>query len=313
MACSSDRMISTLLIREKSAKGRISLKDFWMRRILRLVPAYYLLLFALLAAYLIFKPGDADTERLVNGFPIYALYPSNWFHPHANNLDITWSLATEEQFYLIWPLFEAFAAPIVAGGFWAAALIINQLINFGVLDPALAAAFGLDPGRHPEILETTFTPILLGVGLAHILHREKTHALARKVAGFRYAPAFYAGLLLIAMNIPAGDISGSIRLFIHVAMTLWIASIVILPTSIVTRFLDWRPVALIGVVSYGMYLYHMWCVHVAKTILDKLGLPQSLVQFIVAVALTLLVSLASYYLYEKRFLDLRRKFRPKTA
>lgn len=303
-------LISTLLIREKSASGKISLKDFWMRRILRLVPAYYLLLFALLAAYLIFKPGDANTQRLVEGFPVYALYLSNWFHPHANNLDITWSLATEEQFYLIWPLFEAFALPIVAAGFWGAALVINQLINFGVLDPALAAAFGLDPNSHPEILETTFTPILLGVGLAHVLNRAPTFRWARKIAGFRFAPIAYAGLLLAALNIPAADISGSIRLLIHAAMTLWIASIILLPPSAVTRALEWRPIALVGVVSYGMYLYHMWCVHVAKSILSKLGLPQTFLQFAAALALTLIVSVASYYLYEKRFLDMRKKFRP---
>ena len=72
-------LIATLLAREKERNGRISLTDFWTRRFLRLMPAYYLLLFCMLGALLLLKPGDPATEKLVNGFHIYALYLSNWF------------------------------------------------------------------------------------------------------------------------------------------------------------------------------------------------------------------------------------------
>ncbi len=303
-------LISTLLIREKAKNGRISLKDFWMRRILRLVPAYYLVLFSLLGAYLIFKPGDPDTKTLVDGFPVYALYLSNWIEPGANNLSITWSLATEEQFYLIWPLIEAFAAPIVMVVFWATALLANQLINFGVLDPAMASVFGLTVADHPEILQSTFTPILLGVGLAHLLNRQRTFLLAEKIAGFRGATMAFAALLLVLLNIPASDISGTIRFSIHLAMALWIASIVLQPAANITKFLDWRPVAFVGGVSYGMYLYHMWCIHIANAIINRLGLPHLYLEFLLALAGTVSVSAISFYIFEKRFLALRKKFRP---
>lgn len=302
-------LISTLLIREKAKYGRISLKNFWMRRILRLVPAYYLLLFGLLAAYLIFKPNDPDTANLINGFPIYALYLSNWFEGGANNLGITWSLATEEQFYVIWPLFEAFAAPIVALWFWIGAFIVNQLINFGILDPAIAASFGIGPEGHPEILETTFTPILLGVGLAHLLNKKTSFDILSKLAGFAYAPAVFAGLLLLILNIPIGDISGPLRLTIHLAMTVWIASIVLQPGAMTTRTLEWRPIAFIGAISYGMYLYHMWGVYAAGVILEKLGLPLGALHFPLTMAGTIVVSALSFYIFEKRFLNLRKKFR----
>ena len=303
-------LISTLLIREKAKNGRISLKDFWMRRILRLVPAYYLMLFSLLGAYLIFKPGDPDTQTFVEGFHIYALYLSNWFEPGANNLSITWSLATEEQFYLIWPLIESFAAPIAMLVVWAAALVVNQLINFGLLDPAIASVFGINAAHHPEILQSTFTPILLGVALAHLLNRQTSFLLAEKIAGFRGAPLAFAALLLVLLNIPASDISGTIRFAIHLAMALWIASIILQPAANITKFLDWRPVALVGGVSYGMYLYHMWCIHIANAIIGRLGLPYLYLEFLLALAGTVLVSAISFYVFEKRFLALRKKFRP---
>lgn len=302
-------LITTLLVREKERNGRVSLRNFWARRFLRLMPAYYLLLFGMLGAYLVFKPDDPDTARLAEGMPIYALYLSNWFHPGANNLGITWSLATEEQFYLVWPLIEAFFAPIAAAAFWVVALIINQLINFGVLDPAINATFGEGAADGKEILEATFTPILLGVGLAHVLHREKGYAIAQRVAGFKYAPYAFAAALLILFNIPTPDISGAFRAAMHLLMTGWIASILLTPASRITSFLDWRPVAFVGAVSYGMYLYHMWCVHIAKTLLGKLGLPNLWLEFPLALAGTIVVSAASFYLYEKRFLDVRKRFR----
>lgn len=301
-------LIATLLVREKDRNGRISLRDFWARRFLRLMPAYYLLLFGMLGAYLLLQPDDPDTAKLVNGFHIYALYLSNWFHPGANNLGITWSLATEEQFYLVWPLVEAFFAPFLAAGFWVVALIVNQLINFGVLDPAIDAVFG-PGGSQSEIMEATFTPILLGVGLAHVLHRSKGFGAARRIAGFRHAPFVFATLLLALFNVPASDISGLFRLTMHVLMTLWIASIVLAPASALTSLLELRPVAFIGGVSYGMYLYHMWCVHIARTLIEKTGLSQLWLQFPLALAGTVVVAAASYYLYEKRFLDLRKRFR----
>ncbi|WP_428408522.1 acyltransferase family protein [Hyphococcus sp.] len=302
-------LIVTLLLREKAKNGRISLRNFWARRFLRLMPAYYLLLFAMLGVYLVFKPDDPDTARLAEGFPIYALYLSNWIHPGANNLGITWSLATEEQFYVVWPLVEAFFAPVAAAAFWFVALIVNQLINFGVLDPAIDASFGEGFAGSREILDSTFTPILLGVGLAHLLHREKSYALVKRLAGFKYAPLVFMGALLVLFNIPAADISGAFRLVMHILMSLWIASIVLAPASKTTALLDWRPVAFIGAISYGMYLYHMWCVYAAQILIGKLGLSNLWFEFPLALAGTIAISAASFYFYEKPFLNLRKRFR----
>ena len=274
----SGYLISTLLIREKTKTGAISLKDFWMRRILRLVPAYYLLLFGLLGAYLLLKPGAPETQTFVQGFPVYALYFSNWIDPGANNLSLTWSLATEEQFYLIWPLFEAMAAPIVMVGFWAVALVVNQLINFGVLDAAIAAQFGAD-ATSLEILDATFTPILLGVALAHLLSTERSFDRLNTVLGRPASPFVILALLLIVLNIPVGDISGAMRLSIHVLMFLWLASIVLQPQSVLTRALESKWIAYVGIISYGMYLYHMWCIHIARVAISKLGAPQLWLQF----------------------------------
>lgn len=301
-------LIATLLIREKAKNGKISLRDFWARRFLRLMPAYYLLLLAMLAAYLLLKPDDPNTQRFVDGFHIYALYLSNWYNPGTNNMGITWSLSTEEQFYIIWPLIEAFAAPFFRLGFWLIAIVINQLVNFGVFDPMIENLFGV--GAHEkEILEATFTPILFGVALAHILNDKKYYGWACRLCGFKHAPYVIAGFLLMLMNVPAHDISGLFRLAMHLGMTAWIASIVLQPNAPLTNALSLRPIAFIGAVSYGMYLYHMWSIHIVRAVIGKLGLSQFWLQFPISLMLTTLIAAASFYLYEKRFLDWRKRFR----
>lgn len=307
----SGYLIVTLLLREKDRHGAISLKNFWMRRFLRLMPAYYALLLFLLCVYTIFKPNDPDTTRLVNGLPIYALYLSNWLHPGANNLGITWSLATEEQFYLIWPLIESLAAPIAALWFWVSALIVNQLINFGVLDPFFQSAFSIDPARY-EILDSTFTPILLGVGLAHLLHRPAGYRLLQKVAGTKYAPWTFAVALIGLLSLPVEDISGAFRLTMHILMMLWLASLLLRPQSAFTQALNIRVLAGIGAISYGMYLYHLWWIYAANIAVNRLDLPQSWLQFPIALGATIIFSAISYQFLEKPFLNLRKKFRRKT-
>lgn len=305
-------LISTLLLREKRDFGRISLGDFWMRRVLRLVPAYYLLLFGLLGAYLVLKPGAPETENFLHGFPAYALYLSNWVDPNVAMLGPTWSLATEEQFYLVWPLFEAFASPISAGAAIAAGLFVNQLINFGVLDGTIAQLSGWTPDDHPEILETTFTPILLGVLLAHLLHRPLTFDLAKKLAGWKHAAGAYAALLLIVLNIPVSDISGALRFSIHVTATLLIAAIILNPHGAVARLLEWGPIAHVGKVSYGVYLYHLFGLLAASAVTRKFGLGDTPATFFLGAAVTVAVATASYQYLEKPFLRRRSKFRRRT-
>lgn len=302
-------LITTLLLREKSKTGKISLGNFWIRRFLRLMPAYYGLLVALLLAYGIFKPEDPNTARLFSGFPVYALYLSNWFNPGANNLDPLWSLATEEQFYLVWPVIEAFFAPVIMLITFTAFLIINQLVNFGVLDGAILSVFGVAPDAHPEILQSTFTPILLGVALAHgLTHKAIFTALSPFITG-KARTLGLGVVLLILLNVPAGDISGLLRALIHMTMALFIGSIVLSPDSRLTQAFEVNIFKYVGTISYGMYLFHMWVVFAASVILTKIGLSSGIILFVLVLFGTIAISAVSFTVYEKPFLNLRHRFR----
>jgi peptidoglycan/LPS O-acetylase OafA/YrhL len=300
-------LIVTLILREKDKLGSVSLKDFYVRRTLRIFPIYYGLMLSLASAYAVLKPRDADTQILLAALPYYLSYTCNFLVTHANNLGITWSLATEEQFYLLWPTVEK----VVRGNaiFWVigAVLVLNQLLNFGAFDPLVDRWY--PPGHHPEIFDVTFTPIALGVLLAHLLHRraafEKAHAL---LAG-RWAPIALSFALAIAIALSPEDIRGAPRLVIQLVMVLLLASVVVREDHVLARFLQLRPIVRIGAVSYGMYLFHMLVRHAVWTGLSRFGLEQVLFLELVIVAVaTYVLAEISFRFYERPFLNLKRRF-----
>lgn len=298
-------LISTLLLREKEMFGRISLRDFWARRSLRLFPAYFALLAFMACFYLIFRQGDESARRFFSGLPVYIAYLSNWVQPGANSLGHTWTLATEEQFYVVWPLIEAFARPFVLALTWLTAFLLNQALNFGFFDTALRQAGLMGEGRL-EIAEVTFSPILLGVALAHLLHRRQSFDRIGKVVAWRGAEYVCAASILAILTLGPASLDGVPRLAVHLLITAIIAAIVIRPTSSLTRMLDRPSFAYLGRISYGIYLYHLLVLGFA---IPLLGSAAGVWSFPVGLTITILISALSYLILEQPLLRLGKRFR----
>ena len=109
----SGYLITSLLLEDYRANGRINLKEFWLRRIRRLWPALWLLLAGVVP--LAYTLAPQSVQRLREDVPAAIFYITNWlyiwreipyFERHASPplLQHLWSLAMEEQFYLFWPL-----------------------------------------------------------------------------------------------------------------------------------------------------------------------------------------------------------------
>jgi peptidoglycan/LPS O-acetylase OafA/YrhL len=300
-------LIVTLLLREREKTGKISLENFYMRRFLRIFPIYYTLL-AILTLFLLFVKPDANMRKpFFEDLPYYATYTSNW-HQNQTMMSITWSLATEEQFYLLWPFLQkyvVFAMPLLIGFF-----IFNQGVNFGMLRHILslenAAYFD-----SLEIVQCTFTPICLGIFLAYLLNNRKGYNFFYSIFGKKYSP-FWACLgLFIALNLPGEDIRGAVRLTIQIFAALLIASLVVKENNIFQRILTFYPIKRIGVVSYGMYLYHLFLLAVALKIMQLLHFHHTLLLFFLTLILTYLFSEISYRFYESPLLRLKKRYEPK--
>ncbi len=171
----SGYLITSLLVSEYRETGRIDLKSFWIRRARRLLPALFLLLLATLTYAVIFLPQQVTQLR--SDAVAAALYVTNWWliFDHKSYfeemgrpslLKHLWSLAVEEQFYLIWP-------PLFALGISRLRerkMILGVLGAAGLSTVLMAILFqpGVDPSRIYYGTDTRAAELLIGAALAFV-------------------------------------------------------------------------------------------------------------------------------------------------
>ena len=284
-------LITTLLLREREDTGRISLRDFYIRRTLRIFPLYYTVIGLYVVTVYLFERNSAPGQAFFANLPFFLTYTSNWFIQLEGRVIFyfAWSLATEEQFYLVWPTLEkalrGFAIPATVG----AILVVRTIIERTAPDAGLWATIILS--IHPAIL--------CGVLLAHALHHRSLYPVLERVMGrLWFGPA-----ILVATITAMGLLAP--KSVIWTFMALLVGAAVVRERNGLP-FLRWRPLAYVGTISYGMYLLHMLCHNVVKRALaghEALWLPAT-------IALTIVVAGVSFRYYESRFLALKHRFSP---
>ena len=222
-------------------------------------------------------------------------------------MGIMWSLATEEQFYLIWPMIEKLLRPLGIAMALALVIVVNQLINFGFFDRAFTSVYGKEPDL--LILDTTFTPIALGVLLAHSLHKRKTFDTVYRLLGNQGSSLICGMALAVLVGFSPADISGLPRLEIQIAMMLTLGTIVVREDHWARSMLTFPPLAYIGLISYGVYIYHLWAIHFVQVGFERLNKDTAGIGFFVASVLaSIAVAALSYRLIEQPLLKLKTRF-----
>lgn len=289
-------LIVTLLLRERRRTGDLSLRGFYIRRFLRIFPPYYLML-AICAATALLKPGHGSAA-ILGDLPIALLYVSNLFPMHSL-LSITWSLSTEEQFYLVVPALEK-RLPRLLPWLLPVAWVLASLPPFGIWPELALPTF---------FRQTTYGPILLGVMLAHLLDRRGVFLAVHRVLGHPLSPLATGAVLVAALAQSAPDISGWPRLLIHLAMGLFLVSCVVRERHVLVPVLTLWPMRRIGVTSYGIYLYHMLAWYFVNGAMVRLGWTSQPLFFVANTLASWAVAEASFRLFESRVLALKGRFR----
>ncbi|NNG41193.1 acyltransferase [Flexivirga sp. ID2601S] len=310
----SGYLITGLLLKELDRWGSIDLVGFYARRAKRLLPALLLMLVVVsLAVPRIF--GD-QTPATIKGDGLAALfYVANWrmiftgqsyFEQFGTAVESpfkhAWTLGIEEQYYLIFPilmivLFKAF-------GPRGKAKILGVMVGLAALSAlvmALVYVPGGDPSRVYYGTDTRMQDILVGAVLAVALSMVPRQRLAAFTAR-RRTEIMVLGWTIAALTlfwfffIPASGwvFYGGYLLF-DAMFALLILSVELLPGSSVARTISWRPLAWIGMLSYGLYLWHFpLFVVMTPEHLHISGVPLQIARF----AATFLLAAGSYYLVE---------------
>ena len=298
-------LITSLLIAEMQKHGGVSLLAFWSRRIRRLLPALALLL---VVVALVTRLTATFTEMTSMRGDLLAstAYLANWRFIATSSyfantgiespLQHTWSLAIEEQFYVLWPLALAGLMAVVH----RARLIVAALGVVGVVGSAIAMAWLYAPDAVERAYMGTdariFEPLVGALGAVLVVTPQFREWLERHARAVLWAGVLVvlAGLVVIrpgeALYYYGGALAFSVATLL-IVMPLWVGQ------GAVGRALSWGPVAWIGVVSYGIYLWH-WPVILWLGVRDATG-TRSVMLGVTAVVLTVAAAALSYYLVER--------------
>jgi peptidoglycan/LPS O-acetylase OafA/YrhL len=297
-------LITTLLLGELGAGGAIDRGAFYARRALRLLPALggAIVLCAVLVALTGSNHGGLPLTRAV---PPVALYVGNWVEAAGVSLGFlshTWSLAIEEQFYLVWP----FVVVVLARRTDAVSLLVKVTIGLVVFRAALTP---LAPSPLNFSVWTTSRAdcLVIGAILAIVFAREPDRVV-------RAADRPWVGvsaLLMLAGVFAALSVVRSPEMWsdygmttvVAIATAALIAHLVAVPGGAIARALAWRPAAAVGRVSYGIYLYH-WPIVAA---LSAVALP-FFARIGLEYALTAAAVLVSWFVIERPALGRKGRF-----
>ncbi len=296
-------LITTLMLRERDATGTVSIRGFYARRALRIFPLYYAVLGLYVARASLLPAAAPGRVHFFASLPFWATYTANWFVdfavPHPVLFAFGWSLATEEQFYLVWPwIVRATRGVRVPVGAAIVLLVADQSVEHGLFASALPLG---SLGR--RMIASIASPILLGALLACALHRPRGFAAAERVLGHRAS----APILLLAVAALL-VVDGAPLLALHLALALLVGACCVRADHGLRAITDAAPVRWVGTVSYGMYLLHVSAISAARHLLPAAWSAAPWV-FALAFALTLPVAGASHRWFERPFLRLGARFR----
>ena len=295
-------LITSLMIEERVASGRVDLRTFWIRRARRLLPALFVMLVATAITVAFFATDSAPDFR--RDVVPSVLYVSNWWQIYfvetpyfaASDLPVLrhlWSLAVEEQWYLLWPLLFVVLARMPRR---IATVLIVVLALVSMVGTALAWLPDSESRTNLLYLSTPTraSGLLLGAALAFwwLRAQRPSRVLTVLLDGASLVAFVVLGVAVANVGVSDETLYRGWLAATSVASVVLIVVAVRPSRSVVRRLLALQPIAAIGRRSYGLYLWH-WPIFV---VLDARENGQ---QLAIAMVITVVVNEMCFRLVEQ--------------
>ncbi len=315
-------LITYLLLKEKETAGKISITNFYIRRVLRIVPLYYLVVvlglyiipFAINQVPLNF-PLNISTSQLNSWY--YLTFTGNFDYVYngVSNviLGVLWSVSVEEQFYLFWPLVIVFVPR-------------KYLLSCFVLIIMGSTAFRYFYSEGSAIILkfhslSCITYLAMGAIIAHLSTKEKIISLMRKLPKYVIVIIYLVGFGCIPLRLYTWKFGVHYVLLaslVPVLLSAFFAFIIMEQNFAEHSFYKisrLKTISLLGKYTYGMYCYHMivffsvlFVLHIAGMNLSGMNKFAFVSISVTSFFATCMVSLLSYHYFEMIFLKLKSKF-----
>lgn len=321
--CLSSYLIAKLLFLEWKMTGQISAKHFFLRRIFRIWPLYFL---ACLLSFLIFPLlgwlgpsfGDVSYHGLIQTYLMpYLCLMGNWVtavdgYAPVKTLALLWTISLEEQFYVMSPFLLRLAK------FEKKSIL--KVFGFLLVVTIVARIAAVIMGTHyPFIWVSTLTrldPLALGTCLA--LFEDDLVPLTRRFPAWAFA-LIGLGLLEIVFLLPNMDPQTINVVWQYFILDCGFCCLIFAASQPgrFQRFFSLWVFTQLGKISYGLYVYHVWAFSITSLVLmgaiSRFGLRLNLFVFevlemLIGLGITIIISLVSYHCFEKTFLKLKNRF-----
>ncbi len=248
-------LITTLALREESSSGRISLRNFWVRRLFRIVPAYLVVLLAMILTT--YRRGGSDWTLLEESLPHYWTFTNEFGDPDSPWM-LSWTLGIEQKFYLLWPLiaFAIVLPPRV------------RLATIGVIAVPLTAAAMMVGNSAAS--PASYVCILVGCALAVLMHTP---------AGFVMLGRLMTPLgrtIVLVVFVVTQLLVGRAQVIVgELATVVYVLVVAALLPGLLTNggaatALSTRPLRWVGARSYSLYLCQVLAAWTVYALLPKL-------------------------------------------
>lgn len=301
-------LITFILLKEEEGSGSIHIRKFYLRRILRIWPLYFLVITFALLILPNFKffiiPGyekEVLYENFVSKAVLYFTFFSNLavslynIFPYASQ---AWSIGTEEQFYLLWPLLFVF---IRKNRIWLLLAVIGIYIGLYFL---LNSDVQFVPGKmYLRKFWKLFNIDCMAIGalMAVLLYKRKLLKLLMHNAVF-YATLLACGILM-AFGVTFPHLNYELYAVLFAIIILNFAANDTIGISLENRWMDY-----LGKISYGLYMYHILAIVITLKLLSMAGLPGNWSVYPIAFILTVAIAALSYEFFEKYFIRKKKKY-----